>query len=78
MTTNETSFPLLRSVIEEGKEAQAYLSHYIKKCGKYILKPGKFSVCDSSIDLKCNEIFFDGKSNNISKDIAIYCIKALF
>ena len=50
MTTNEISFTLLWSIIAEGKEAYAHLSLYIKKCGKYILKPGDFSVCDSSID----------------------------
>ena len=65
-------------MIAEGKEAYERLSRYIKKCGKYILKPGHFSACGSSIDLKYNELFVDGTSNNISEDMAIYCLKALF
>ena len=78
MTTSETSFPFFWYIIAESKEAYAHLSRYIKNGGKRILKPVKFSVFDSFIDLKYNELFFDGTSNNISKDMAIYCLKALF
>ena len=55
-----------------------HLTCYIKNCGKYILKPWHLSVYDSFIDLKYNEIFFDSTSNNISKNMAIYCLEALF
>ena len=55
-----------------------HLTCYIKNCGKYILKPVNLSICDFSVYFKDNELFCDGTSNNISKDMAIYCLKDLF
>ena len=42
------------------------------------MKPGNLSVCDSSIDLKDNELFCYGTFNDIIRDMAIYCLKAIF
>ena len=78
MNTNDTSFSLLQTFIKDGKDSYGQLRCYIKNCGKYILKPGNLSVCDSSIYLKDNELFYYGTFNEISKDMAIYSLKDIF
>ena len=49
MTTNETSFVLIESIIAEDVEAYVHLHQYIKKCGKFPKKTGDLSICAAAI-----------------------------
>ena len=49
MTTNETSFVLIESIIAEDVEAHVNLNQYIEKCCKFPKKTGDLSICAAAI-----------------------------
>ena len=56
MTTNETSFDLLRLIISEDEEAYAYLNQYTKNCGKLLIKTVDLSFFAAVMEVTVNEL----------------------
>ena len=68
MTSNETSFALLKSIIAEGVDTYVHLRKNIKNCGGFPKKPVDSSGCASVI----------GSSNQNTEDMERDCLKDLF
>ena len=51
MTSNETSFALLKSIISEDVDAYVHLCKYITNCGEFPKKPVDSSGCAAAIEL---------------------------
>ena len=68
MTSNETSFALLKSIISEDVDTYVPIIKYIKNFGEFPKKPVDSSGCAASI----------GSSNHMTEDIARDLLKDLF
>ena len=74
MTSNETSFALLKSIITENVDEYVHLIIYIYNCGRHLKKTVNSSSCAAAIELSEN----NGSSNQITEELVRDFLKNLF